>query len=238
MKFEFLKGSDEPVCRDYTNWLAAGQPASSPFSPIVGKRRFGFEREWTLLGNIEEFLWARDVNPANYFRIDEASQWKGTLEQRSEARAYFHQRFADDIEATGYQVDGIDVNNDGTPDAVFSLVHQNGSTLLVLNAAGLDVDRVRTEQALAHTSRVAAGWPDVRPPWPGEPIQYAVLPVTDAYGGAHYLSFAYRGSTYIRFWWTTHPEHPTREWVRIGTEHIFRIEGSEKMEVCEYRVVR
>jgi hypothetical protein len=237
MRVEFLKGNDTPVCRDYTNWLASRQPANSPFSPIAGKRRFGFEQEWTLLRNVEEFIWARDVNPANHFRIDQASQWTGTPEQRATARANFHQSFTNDIEATGYQVDHIDIDNDGIPDEVFSLVRQIGSTVLVLNAAASDVDRARTEQVLAHPNRVAAGWPDVRPPWPGEPTQFAVLPVTDAYVGADYLSFVYRGSTYIRFWWTIHPDHPTREWVQTGTEHIFRIDGSGKVEVCEYRVV-
>jgi len=235
---EFLKGGGAPVCEAYTDWLRRGQPAGSTFNVDLGEKFFGFnyEREALLLENVEAFLWARDVNPANYFLVTQMSQWTRTPEQIADARRGFHDAFERDIDS-GYQVGRVDIDNDGVSDDIFVAARQGGATLLVLNAEKTDVDRARTERIFAHPSRAAAGWPEVRPPWPdGDFARFPVLPVTDAYEGARYDVFVFRDSTYVRFLWATHPEHSNLEWIKTGTQHIFRINRLEKTEVCEYRV--
>jgi hypothetical protein len=234
---DLLKGRGTQVCEAYTDWLRRGQPADRVFDVDLGERLVGYEPEWLLLGNVEAYLWARDVNPTRYVTLDQLPQWKRTPEQLSEARDGFHRMFASDIEFLGYRVARVDIDNDGVADNVFFTVRQSGSTLLVLNDEKTEVDRTRTERLLAHMRRAAAGWPDVIAPWPDERSQYALRPVMDAYSGAYYIVFSYMGSVYVRFWWDSHPEHSTSEWIEIGTQHIFRVDKLDRTEVCEYRVV-
>jgi hypothetical protein len=233
---QFLTGGGTPVCEAYTGWLRRGAEDAT-FILDLGEKNVGFEDEWTLLGNVEAFLWTRDVNPANQFRIDEMPQWKGTPDQLAAAREDFHRRFERDIGASGYQIGRVDVDNDGTADSIFYAVRQSASTLLVLDAKKMQVDSARTEVLLAHMSRAAAGWQDVRPPWPNERTQFSLLPVADAYGAAMYVPFTYRGATYIRFWWRVNPELAIEDWSKTRSEHIFRVDGLERTEICEYRTV-
>jgi len=236
---EFLSGRETPVCKAYTDPLRRREWDDPAFHVDLGDTHypFGLVEPWILLEPIENFLWERDVNAANYFLVTQMTEWQRTPEQLADARRRFHDTFETELNASGYQVGRIDIDNDGTLDNVFFTTRQSGSTLLVLNTARTQVDIARSERLLAHPSRAAAGWPDVRPPREGEPSKYALWPGLDAYHSTEYHVFVYDGATYYRFLWTVHPDHSTREWIQRGTEHIFRIDGAEKAEVCEFRVV-
>jgi hypothetical protein len=238
--FEILRGGGTPVCEAYVGWLRRGQPhdaASAGFNLDLGEPHFGFGEEWSFLDRVEQFLWERDVNPANHVPIEQLPQWQRTPAQMAEARHHFHVVFEGSL--GGYHLASLDIDNDGGSDRVFFAARQVGSTLLVLNADGTDVDAERTEHLLGRLARLDTKRGDVRHSWPDE-IRTRGLdlsPVEDIYDGAEYGVFRYESSTYLTFRWYFHPDFSVPEWSARRTLHVYCPAVDGPQEICELRVV-
>jgi len=236
-----LKGSGIPICESYTDWIERRQPtdSASPFRVDLGQRYVGLESEWFLLTKVEDYVWERDVNPANNVQVDQVPQWQGTLEQRARARELFHKRFEMDLAGHGYQIGLVDVDNNAVAENVFFSSRQSGSTLVVLNEDKTDVDVEKTEKILAHPSRREAGWRETKPTPPDDTrfSIWPVVPVYDAYFGAEYAVLSFEGTTFVWFRWRVHPDYTIREWSERDTQHIYRTDGDRSEEVCEIRII-
>jgi hypothetical protein len=113
------------------------------------------------------------------------------------------------------------------------------SILLVLDEDRTDVDVTKTERVLKHPRRAQMPWPEVRPPWPGEPhFDQPLVAVDDAYGGASYGVFSYQGKTYLDLWWFVHPEYWVTDHEKRDVVHVYLTEGDASEEIFTVRQLR
>jgi hypothetical protein len=235
--FEIRASSDMALCDAYARFRSQADQTSGFAPPDLGRRHVGYEDEWQLLTRVEDFLWTRDVNPAENVTLTQVPTWDGNPEQLTEARRGFHERFSRAIDGFGYYTPRIDVDNDGEAETVFFARTQTSATLLVLTDDAGDVDVEKTERLLKHPSRKQGGWGDVRAAWPDERRTYdqEIMPVTDAYLFARYEIWSRQQIVYVSFSWFVHPEFSITDWSQRKTEHVYLTTASESIEVCEIR---
>jgi hypothetical protein len=245
--FELIAGAGTPVCEAYAtrrvrpDGSGIGYGGNDYHGDLriadLGETHGGYVSTSELLSNVANFLWQRDANPAWYITVDQAESWTGSPEQIAEAHESFMQRFQEDIDGFGYSLPALDIDNDGDPEPLFFSSRGVGSTLLVLDARGADVDRTATERLLKHPSRRKAGWADTRPPWPREPKRYSREAVMDAYIGARYDVLLEGDHVLVGFQWSVHPEYSIGDWTTRRTQHLYLTVGDRIEQHCEVRQV-
>jgi hypothetical protein len=197
---------------------------------------------------VVRFFWQRDANPVHYLIFpDQWLTWHGTSNDVQRAKRNYLRGIGDGVRGFAQEVSlrmtHVDIDNDGTPDAVVQFA-QNLETqlLLVLKPSPTQIDDRKTRRILQHpawgdkTSKVFRRQERDKP----FNAMYAKLglePVEHALFGASYGIFLFQGKTYYDLWWLGDPEaaRSTAPLPDAWRLRVFSANPEHASEVCKFR---
>lgn len=257
--YELVDGKEVEVCEAYEKNLNSFKPkVPMVCGRAINKNIEGFgEPRWTQPNPEDipsgkaiyefylmfgELLWKRDVNPVNYYLVNEWPKWLGSVEQMASARARF-----DAGRQTSFMrkpwLSEFDIDNDGEKEPVYfeqPCGSVYGSLLAVLTRDYMDIDRKKTELVMPHPPLNRKGREVFRPLFPGERSnpydeEYGYTPVESAFNNVHYYVFYYKGKTYFDQWWRAHQDFKGKSDIDAGLLRVFQAHLEGTAQICSYR---